>query len=90
MRVKITKPGIFGAKGEIPVGTEVTVKEEPKGWVGRYEVITGDGEGKTAITNPAQNERDELKKKADELGIEYAKNISNEKLQELIDAKLAE
>ncbi len=85
MRVKITKPGIYGVKGEIAVGTELTLKSEPKGWEGRYEVIEGDGAGKTEITN-----REELKKQADELGIEYARNVSNEKLQELIDAKLAE
>lgn len=35
-------------------------------------------------------ERDELKKQADELGLQYAGNISNAKLKELIDAKLAE
>lgn len=35
-------------------------------------------------------DRDELKKQADELGLEYAKNISGEKLKALIDAKLAE
>jgi hypothetical protein len=34
-------------------------------------------------------ERDDLKKQADELGIQYAGNISNVKLKELIDAKLA-
>lgn len=50
-----------------------------------FEVIEGDGAGKAEITN-----REELKKQADELGIEYARNVSNEKLQELIDAKLAE
>lgn len=32
--------------------------------------------------------REELKAKADELGIEYAKNISDKKLSELIDAYL--
>lgn len=36
------------------------------------------------------SERDELKKQADELGLQYAGNISNVKLKELIDAKLAE
>lgn len=36
------------------------------------------------------SERDELKKQADELGIEYAKNIPTDKLKELVDAKLAE
>lgn len=33
--------------------------------------------------------RDELKQKADELGIEYAKNIPTEKLIELVEAALA-
>ncbi len=35
-------------------------------------------------------ERDELKKQAEELKLEYPGNISNAKLKELIDAKLAE
>lgn len=35
-------------------------------------------------------DRDALKKDADDLGIEYAKNITTEKLKELVDAKLAE
>ncbi len=35
-------------------------------------------------------DRDDLKKQADELEIEYPKNIPTEKLKELIDAKLAE
>lgn len=34
-------------------------------------------------------DRDDLKKQAGELGIEFARNITNEKLKELIDAKLA-
>lgn len=34
-------------------------------------------------------DRDDLKKQAAELGIEYARNASNEKIKELIDAKLA-
>jgi hypothetical protein len=34
-------------------------------------------------------DRDDLKKQADELGLDYARNISNVKLKELIDAKLA-
>ena len=44
MRIKITKGGIFGQKGEIPIGTELTVKEEPAGWAGRYEVVSGGGD----------------------------------------------
>jgi hypothetical protein len=35
-------------------------------------------------------DRDELKKQADELGIEYPSNVKTAKLKELIDAKLAE
>ena len=85
MKIRITGTGIYGKSGEIEVGTELTVQSEPKGWEGRYQVIEGDAAGKTEVIN-----RDELKKQADELSIEYARNVSNEKLQELIDAKLAE
>jgi hypothetical protein len=53
MRIRITKPGIFGAQGEIPVGTEIEVKSEPTGWAGRYDVISGGEEGKTPVVNPA-------------------------------------
>lgn len=53
VRIKITKPGIYGAKGEVPVGTELTLKQEPKGWAGRY-VVLSDSKGKTAVTNPAE------------------------------------
>ncbi|GAA0212502.1 hypothetical protein [Brevundimonas nasdae] len=53
MRVKITKPGIYTSEGkEIEVGTELDVKNEPTVWAGRYEVLSGDGKGKTAVTNP--------------------------------------
>lgn len=51
MRIKITKPGIFGQDGEIPVGTEIDVKDEPKGWAGRYEVIGKAPKNATAVTN---------------------------------------
>lgn len=47
MRIRITKPGIHvgtskeNPTGELKVGTEITLKEEPKGWAGRYEIIEG-------------------------------------------------
>lgn len=104
MRIEITAKGIYGADGEIPVGTELTVSDEPLGWAGRYRVLS-DGKGKTFVANPLDHdgdgkaggaapnsppsERDELKKQAGELGLEYARNITTEKLKELIDAKLA-
>jgi len=49
----------------------------------------GDGKPGGAKPNDPPSERDELKKQAAELGLEYAKNITTEKLKELIDAKLA-
>lgn len=52
VRIAITAGGIYGADGkEVPVGTELTVKEEPQAWAGRYEVIS-DSKGKTPATNP--------------------------------------
>ena len=50
-----------------------------------FLALRGDKDDKAA----ADNERDELKKKADALGIDYAKNISTDKLKEVVDAKLA-
>lgn len=51
MRIKITAGGIHDGTGkEIPVGTELTVKKEPKGWAGRYAVLSDD-KGKTPINN---------------------------------------
>lgn len=52
MKIEITAGGIYGKEGKpVPIGTVLTVKEEPKGWKGRYRVI-GKTEGKEAITNP--------------------------------------
>jgi hypothetical protein len=57
VRIKITAGGIYGADGEVAIGTELTLSEEPTAWVGRYEVISGgETEGKVAITNPAQGD----------------------------------
>lgn len=55
MKIEITAGGIYGAKGEIPVGTIIDVKEEPTGWAGRYRVV-GRTEGKTPVTNPKVDE----------------------------------
>lgn len=50
MRIEITSRGIYGAKGEIAVGTILTVKSEPKGWAGRYRLLS-DEKDKAAVTN---------------------------------------
>lgn len=80
MRIKITKGGIYGASGEIAIGTELTVKDEPVGWKGRYEVI-GKTEGKTGVNNDGpkpyeEMSRAELDKLADErkVDVKDAKN----------------
>ncbi len=55
-----TSSGIYGADAkELEIGTELTVKEEPIGWAGRYDVIDSTdakdkGGAKTAIVNPAE------------------------------------
>jgi hypothetical protein len=54
MKIRITHGGIFGANGEIAIGTELNVKEEPTAWAGRYAVLSKGSEGKTAIANPAE------------------------------------
>lgn len=82
MKIKITKGGLYGAEGEIPVGTELTVKEEPKAWAGRYEVVSG---GKTAVTNPANGaqpspERLALEARCKELGITVHPQAKDETL----------
>jgi hypothetical protein len=62
MKIRLKAPaglqgtGIYGKDGvEMPVGHEMEVKEEPKGWAGRYDIISGGtSAGKTPVTNPAE------------------------------------
>ncbi|MBN9034172.1 MAG: hypothetical protein BGO05_16680 [Rhizobiales bacterium 63-7] len=98
-KVTITnnRPGGFGIPGGpvIDGGKSLTadakdwneVKDHPvvAAWIdaGHLTVEGGD------TVDDASDDREELKKHATELGIDYAKNISTEKLKELIDAKLA-
>lgn len=63
MRIRITAGGIFGhvtdenPSGELAIGTELTLDNEPTGWTGRYVVLdAGDTAGKSAVTNPAEQE----------------------------------
>ncbi len=66
MRIKIIAPfkgatssGLYGKptdenpSGEIPIGTELDVTKEPTDWAGRYDIISGSTEDKSAVTNPA-------------------------------------
>ncbi len=96
MKIRLKAPaglsstGIYGKDGkEMAVGFELDLEEEPKGWAGRYDILSGGpGDGSEAVNN-AGLDREELKKQAAELDLDYPKNISTEKLKELIDAKLA-
>lgn len=61
MKIRLKAPagldstGIYGKGGvEMPVGYEMDVTDEPKGWSGRYDILSGgDTAGKTPVTNPA-------------------------------------
>lgn len=55
MRIRITASGIYGADGEVPVGTEFEIKNEPTGWAGRYMVLAKT-KGKKAVTNENPSE----------------------------------
>lgn len=77
VKIRITKRGIFGADGPIPVGFEMTCLREPKCWAGKYEVIS-ETEGKDAVTN--DDDLAELKARAKELGIEFGPRIGAETL----------
>ncbi|EJU15163.1 hypothetical protein LH128_00230 [Sphingomonas sp. LH128] len=60
MKIRITAGGIYGAKGEIAIGTEFEVKEAPKGWDGRYEIIGKDAPKEAVpVTNPAKGDADD-------------------------------
>ena len=60
MKIRITAGGIYGAKGEIAIGTEFDVKEAPRGWDGRYEVVSREVPKEAVpVTNPAKDDADD-------------------------------
>lgn len=70
MKIRISAGGIFGANGEVPIGTEVELAEAPAGWAGRYQVISeGPKEAAVALTN---------KNKAELLEIAAAEGVTVE------------
>jgi hypothetical protein len=97
VKLENTRPGGFGIPGGpvIPGKSSLdveqadwdTVKDHPVvvAWIkAEHLIVTGEDDD-----DPKLSERDDLKKQAAELGLEYPRNISTEKLKELIDAKLA-
>lgn len=69
-----------GATAPVPDFERVSESHAVKAWAEK------------GIIGPAEmsEDRDELKKQAEELGIDFPKNISTDKLKKLVDAKLAE
>lgn len=65
MRIKVTKGGLYGANGEIPVGTTATVKDIPESWKHFVTVLEGDpSEDHEAVT--AEDEESEDDQSTDE------------------------
>lgn len=84
MRIQITAGGIYNAKGEeLPVGTEIELKKEPTAWSGRYNVLKGAGDSKTAVTNP-KKEEDPAKAELENLSVADLKALAE---REKIDLK---
>ncbi|WP_105436409.1 hypothetical protein [Neorhizobium tomejilense] len=93
------RPGGFGIPGgpvilgkgtiEVEASDWAKVEDHPvvKAWVDEGNLTI---EGKSVAKTDDSPDRDELKKQANELGLQYPGNISNVKLKEMIDAKLAE
>jgi hypothetical protein len=60
MKIRITAGGIYGAKGEIAIGTEFEVKDVPNGWDGRYEIVGKDAsKDAVPVTNPAKDDAED-------------------------------
>lgn len=52
MRIKITSAGIFGASGEVPIGSEFDLQSAPpEGWNGRYVVVSEKSPKAVEISN---------------------------------------
>ncbi|EJL54874.1 hypothetical protein PMI09_02190 [Rhizobium sp. CF122] len=63
MKIRLKAPaglnstGIYGKEGkELPVGFELELDEEPKGWGGRYDILSGSTKGKEPATGAGGDE----------------------------------
>jgi hypothetical protein len=59
MKIRVIAGGIFGQDGEIPVGTEFSIKGEvPESWAKKVEVIGKDkADDAEAVTNPKKADK---------------------------------
>lgn len=89
-REQLVEATLEGIREEISRATDDDLRRGLNSLYGRrsgQDPLDHDGDGKKGGSVPS--EREELKKQAAELELEYPRNISTEKLKELIDAKLA-
>jgi hypothetical protein len=85
MRIRITAGGIYGANGEVAIGTELELKEAPKGWAGRYVVIGEDPkDGTVALTG---KNKAELLAIAEAEGVEIEADATNADIKAAIELK---
>lgn len=88
MKIRITAPGIFGAKGEIPVGADFEVTAVPEGWAGRVTLLEEVPKPKAKpVTNPARPSRADLEKRAQDLKLTFDARTSDEDLAKAVEEK---
>jgi len=91
MKIRLKAPaglestGIYGKDAEeIPVGHEMEVAEEPKGWAGRYDIIDADDtKDKIPLLNEGSDNAELVKQLAAVTG-------ERDRLKELVDAHEAD
>lgn len=90
-KIRIIAGGIFGAKGEVPIGTEFEVKGDlPSGWAGRF-VELGNDDGKTLQigTGDASIASNDLARLLHEHGLYETENVTLKAQVEKLTAELA-
>lgn len=89
MKLRVITGGIYGAAGEIPVGTEFDISGEvPESWAKKVEVIGQDAaEGAQAVTNPEKTKkRIALEGQAAKLGLGFSPDATDDELLDAIKA----
>lgn len=85
MEIRVIAGGIFGADGEIPVGSEFTIQGEiPDAWAKKVEKIEGTPTDAVPIVNPdlsaKSKKRTALEKQAGDLGIGFSSEATDDEL----------
>lgn len=90
-KIRIIAGGIFGAKGEVPIGTELEVNGDlPAGWAGRF-VELGSDDGKTLQigTGDASIASNDLARLLHEHGLYETENVTLKAQVEKLTAEMA-